>query len=329
MREAGFAGAALAFTGKRLLLAVPTVLGIALCTFILLQLAPGDAADVIAGEASLATPEYLAQLKARYGPDQPLWVQFGSYLWQLLQLDLGYSFRNDQTVLAVIGGRLPATLLLVATAMAIAFGAGLGLGIIAGRFTHRWADGLISAFALLASAAPVFWIGLMLIMLLSVQSGWLPSSGMESAGAGYTGLRRAADIAAHLVMPAFSLALFYAAVYTRLMRAAMLDAFNQRYVMIARAKGVSERRILRAHVRPNATPPAVAMLGLQVGAFLGGAVLIETVFAWPGVGRLSFEALARSDLNLLLGILFLSSLIVVVANLAADLAQAWLSPEAR
>ena len=319
-------GAALRFTGRRLLAAVPTVLGIAVCNFILLQLAPGDAADVIAGEAGSATPEYLAQLKARFGLDKPLWVQFGHYLWQLLQFDLGYSFRNNQTVLALIADRLPATLLLMVTAVAAAFGAGIALGVLAARFVNRWADGLISVFALLAYATPVFWVGLMLVVLLSVNLGWLPSSGMVSVGAGYTGLRRAADIGAHLVMPAVSLALFYTALYTRLMRASMLEVFNQDYVTTARAKGLPEGRILRRHVLRNAMIPMVTMLGLQVGTLLGGSVLVETVFSWPGLGRLGFEAVLQRDLNLLLGILLLCSLIVVVANIAVDLAYAWLDP---
>ena len=320
------AGVALRFIGKRLLLAVPTVLGIALCNFILLQLAPGDAADVIAGEAGSATPEYIAQLKARFGLDQPLWEQFGHYLWQLVQLDLGFSFRNNQSVLALIGDRLPATLLLMVIAVTIAFSSGIALGVLAARFVNRWADGLISVFALLAYATPVFWIGLMLVVLLSVQLEWLPSSGMETVGAGYTGLRRAADIAAHLVMPAVSLTLFYTALYTRLMRASMLEVFNQDYVTTARAKGLSEGRILRRHVLRNAMIPMVTMLGLQVGTLLGGSVLIETVFSWPGLGRLGFEAVLQRDLNLLLGILLLCSLIVVVANIAVDLAYAWLDP---
>lgn len=326
MTQAGSAGAALRFTGKRLLLAVPTVLGIAVCNFILLQLAPGDAADVIAGEAGASTPEYVAQLKARFGLDQPLWMQFGYYLWRLLQFDLGFSFRNNQTVLALIADRLPATLLLMVTAVAVAFSAGIALGVLAARFVNRWADGLISVLALLAYATPVFWVGLMLVVLLSVNLGWLPSSGMESVGTGYTGLRRAADIGAHLVMPAVSLALFYTALYTRLMRASMLEVFNQDYVTTARAKGLSEGRILRRHVLRNAMIPMITMLGLQVGTLLGGSVLIETVFSWPGLGRLGFEAVLQRDLNLLLGILLLCSLIVVVANIAVDLAYAWLDP---
>ena len=211
-------------------------------------------------------------------------------------------------------------------AVTIAFSSGIALGVLAARFVNRWADGLISVFALLAYATPVFWIGLMLVVLLSVQLEWLPSSGMETVGAGYTGLRRAADIAAHLVMPAVSLALFYTALYTRLMRASMLEVFNQDYVTTARAKGLSEGRILRRHVLRNAMIPMVTMLGLQVGTLLGGSVLIETVFSWPGLGRLGFEAVLQRDLNLLLGILLLCSLIVVVANIAVDLAYAWLDP---
>ena len=326
MTQAGSVGAALRFTGKRLLVAVPTVFGIAVCNFILLQLAPGDAADVLAGEAGSSTPEYAAQLRERFGLDQPLWMQFGHYLWRLLQFDLGFSFRNNQTVLALIADRLPATLLLMMTAVMVAFSAGIVLGVLAARFVNRWADGLISVFALLAYATPVFWVGLMLVVLLSVNLGWLPSSGMESIGTGYTGLRRAADIGVHLVMPAVSLALFYTALYTRLMRASMLEVFNQDYVTTARAKGLSEGRILRRHVLRNAMIPMVTMLGLQVGTLLGGSVLIETVFSWPGLGRLGFEAVLARDLNLLLGILLLCSLIVVVANIAVDLAYAWLDP---
>lgn len=312
--------------GHRLLRSLPVILGIALVNFVLLNLAPGDAADVMAGEAGSASPEYVAQLKAQFGLDQPLWLQFMYYLGRLAQLDLGFSFRHNESVLSLIADRLPATLLLMVTAIAIAFTVGCALGVLACRYVNRWADGLVSVLALLAYATPIFWTGLMLVVLFSVQLGWLPSSGMESVGAGLTGFERARDIAAHLVMPAVALSLFFVALYTRLMRASLLEVFNQDYVTTARAKGLSEGRIMRKHVLRNAMIPMVTMLGLQVGTLLGGSVLVETVFAWPGLGRLGFEAVLQRDLNMLLGILLLCSTLVVIVNILVDFAYAWLDP---
>lgn len=312
--------------GNRLLRSLPVILGIALINFALLNLAPGDAADVMAGEAGSASPEYVGQLKAQFGLDQPLWLQFLRYLGRLAQLDLGFSFRHNDSVLALIVDRLPATLLLMVAAIAVAFTAGCALGVLACRHVNRWADGLISVLALLAYATPIFWTGLMLVVLFSVQLGWLPSSGMESVGAGLTGFARAADIAAHLVMPAVALSLFFVALYTRLMRASLLEVFNQDYVTTARAKGLTEGRIMRKHILRNAMIPMVTMLGLQVGTLLGGSVLVETVFAWPGLGRLGFEAVLQRDLNMLLGILLLCSILVVIVNIVVDFAYAWLDP---
>ncbi len=312
--------------GSRLLKSVPVILGIALVNFILLNMAPGDAADVMAGEAGASTPEYVAQLKAQFGLDQPLWMQFLHYLGRLAQLDLGFSFRHNESVLRLILDRLPATLLLMVTAVGLAFAAGTALGVLASRHVNRWLDGLISIAALLAYATPIFWIGLMLVVLFSVQLGWLPSSGMESVGAGLSGIDRVRDIAAHLVMPAVALSLFFTALYTRLMRASMLEVFNQDYVTTARAKGLAEGTIVRRHVLRNAMIPMVTMLGLQVGTLLGGSVLVETVFAWPGLGRLGFEAVLQRDLNMLLGILLLCSVLVVIVNILVDFAYAWLDP---
>jgi peptide/nickel transport system permease protein len=316
----------LQFVAKRLLRSLPTILGIALFNFMLLQLAPGDAADVLAGEAGAATPEYLAQLKAQFGLDQPLWKQFSYYLWNLVQLDLGFSHRHNQPVLTLILERLPATLLLMLSALTLAVAAGILLGVVASRFVNRWPDAIISVLALLAYATPLFWIGMMMIVLFTVQLGWLPSSGIESVGAGYTGMRRMLDIAAHLIMPTVALGLFLTAFYTRLMRASMLEVYNQDYVTTARAKGLSEWRIVRKHVLRNALIPIVTILGLQVGTLLGGSVVVETVFAWPGLGRLGFDAVMQRDLNLLLGILLLCSVIVVITNILVDLAYAWLDP---
>ena len=314
---------------RRLLKALPLLLAVVVFNFILLKLAPGDAAEVLAGESGASTPEYLAELRARFGLDRPFHIQLGNYVWKLAQLDLGYSFRHNQSVLQLILGRLPATLLLMASGLLVAVTLGGWLGVMASRKVNSLRDNLISLFAMLAFATPVFWMGLMMIVLFSVHLGWLPSSGMESIGAGHQGLARVLDVARHMIMPVATLSLFYVAVYTRIMRASMLEVFNQDYVTTARAKGLSERRITFRHVLRNALLPVVTLVGVQIGGMLGGSVLVETVFSWPGLGRLAFEAVFQRDLNLLLGILLLCSFVVILANIAVDLAYSWLDPRIR
>lgn len=302
------------------------VLGIAIINFFLLRLAPGDAAQVMAGEAGSATPEYVAALRRQFGLDQPLYVQFLAYLKNVLTLNLGYSFRQGMPVSELIWQRLPATLLLMGAAIAFALGVGGTLGFIAARRAGKLTDTVISTLALLFYATPVFWIGVVLVVVFSVLLDWLPVGGMASIEAGYTGLAYAADVGWHLILPALTLGLFYLAIYTRLMRASMLEVYGQDFVRTARAKGVRPRRIAVRHVLRNALLPIVTTLGVQLGSILGGAILVETVFSWPGLGRLAFEALFQRDLNLLLGILFCSSIVVVLVNLAVDLAYTVLDP---
>jgi len=311
---------------RRFLRAIPIVLGIAIFNFLLLQLAPGDAVDVLVGEAGGATPEYVAELRTRFGLDQPVPVQLGRYLVNVATLDLGYSFRHNMPVASLILSRLPATLLLMAGAIGIAFTTGVLLGVTAARNVRRPLDAIVSVAALLAYATPVFWIGLMLILLFSVHLQWLPSGGMLTVGADLAGWDLLVDVVRHMVLPTVTLALFYLALYTRLMRASMLEVYGQDYVTTARAKGAGESRVAFHHVLRNALLPMVTMLGLQVGSLLGGSVLVETVFGWPGLGRLAFEAVFQRDHNLLLGILLLSSVLVVVANIVVDLLYARLDP---
>lgn len=316
----------IAFLLRRVVKAIPILLAIAICNFVLLKMAPGDAADVLAGEAGSATPEYLASLKAQFGLDQPTWLQLARYVGRLLTFDLGYSFRNQTGVATLILDRMPATLILMVGALALAFLFGALLGVLASRHVNGWIDNLISVVALLFYATPIFLIGLGMIVFFAVHLGWLPTGGFRTTGSTATGFAAARDIAAHLVMPLVTLSLFFLALYARLMRASMLEVFNQDYVTTARAKGLGETRITLKHVLRNALMPMVTMLGLQVGTLLGGSVLVETVFAWPGVGRLAFEAVLARDLNLLLGILLICSLIVIAANILVDLAYSWLDP---
>jgi len=317
------------FLARRLVQGGLIVLVILCLNFGLVQLAPGDAADVLAGEAGAATPQYMAQLREKFGLDQPRYVQLGNYLRRAATLDLGYSFRYGQPVSELIFSRLLPTLLLMGTVLLASVGFGILLGASAARHLNRWQDNLVSSLVVLAYATPVFWAGLMLIVVFSIKLGWFPTSGMEQVGAFYTGMRRALDIAHHLVLPAVTLTMFYLALYARLMRASVLEQASMDYVTTARAKGLTERQIARRHVLRNAVQPVVTMAGLQVGALLGGSVVVETVFGWPGLGLLAYESLFARDLNLLLGIFFVSACLVVVINMLVDIAYALIDPRVK
>jgi peptide/nickel transport system permease protein len=311
---------------RRIAQLVPVVLAIATMNFVLLQAAPGDAADIIAGQAGHATPEFVAELRRQFGLDRSVGEQYLAYVGKLLTLDLGHSFVYQRPVTELILGRLPATLLLMIPAIAIAVALGVVLGVLAARARGRALDNLVSASALVVYAMPAFWLGLMLIVLFSITFPVLPSGGMTDVRADRDGLAYAADVARHMVLPVLTTALFYVAIYTRLMRASMLEVLTLDFITTARAKGVPERRLAWRHAARNALLPVVTLAGVQLGHLLGGSVLIETVFGWPGLGRLVFDSLLQRDLNLLLGILFVSSVVVVLANLAADLTYGLLDP---
>ena len=312
--------------GRKLGVAMLYALVIAMINFLLLQLVPGDLADVIAGEAGAATPEYMESLRKRFGLDQPVVVQLWRYIVQLVQLDLGFSFRHNMPVSDLILERLGPTLLLMSVSLCLAIFVGVVLGVLSTRKVNGLLDSTIAVLALVAFATPLFWSGLMAIVLFSAKLGWLPSGGFETIGSNLTGAARAMDVARHMVMPVFALFLFFTAAYTRLMRASMLEVLNQDYVTTARAKGLSERTVVFKHALRNALLPIVTMIGLQMSALIGGSVLVETVFGWPGLGRLAFEAVFQRDLNVLLGILFVSSLVVLAANILVDLAYVLLDP---
>jgi peptide/nickel transport system permease protein len=305
---------------------VPVVLAIVVLNFLLLHLAPGDAAQVLAGEAASASPEYMAELRQRFGLDRPLALQLLLYVKNVLLLDLGFSFRHNMPVLTLILIRLWPTLLLMGVTLLLAVGFGIGLGLLAATRARGWRDTLVSLLALTAYATPLFWVGLMAIVIFSLKLGWLPISGMETVGAFHEGWARLVDIAWHLVLPATTLSLFYMALYTRLMRAAVLEQARLEYVTTARAKGLSEGRIIFSHVLRNAVLPVVTMAGVQAGSLLGGSIVVESVFAWPGLGLLAFQALFARDFNLLMGVFLLSACLVVVINLVVDLAYTVLDP---
>jgi peptide/nickel transport system permease protein len=306
--------------------AVPTVIGIVILNFFLLQLAPGDAADVMAGESGSATEETMVMLRQRFGLDLPLLDQLYAYLGNLAQGSLGFSPRYNMPVATLIGQRLPGTLLLMGLALSIALLLGIALGCIMALNAGRWPDRLISVASLIFYSVPGFWIGLMFIILFSVTLGWLPSGGAETIGAGLTGTAAILDRLRHMVLPATSLALFYVAIYARLTRAAVLEVASQDFVRTAAAKGLSPITVAVRHILRNALLPVTTLAGMHFGGILGGAVVVETVYSWPGLGRLAFEAVMRRDFTVLLGVLLLSSLLVIFINMVVDLLQAWLDP---
>lgn len=306
--------------------AVVVLILIACVNFLILKLAPGDLVDVLAGESGGSDPHYLHLLREQYGLDRPLYVQLFQYLSNLVQLDLGYSFRFNMPVRDLILMRLPATLLLMFSSLAIALLGGITFGVAAARAPRSLRDSLISTAALLAYSTPLFWAGLMLIILFSVKFGVLPSGGMATVDGPKDIVSIIVDVSRHLVLPSITLALFYMATYTRLMRASMLDIYNMDFVRTAKAKGLTPHQVAYRHVVPNSILPLISLFGVQLGSVLGGSVVVEVVFGWPGLGSLAFDALFQRDVNLLMGILFLSSVMVILVNLAIDLLYSWLDP---
>jgi peptide/nickel transport system permease protein len=314
------------YVGRRLIQAVLALAIIIVLNFLLLHLAPGDVADVLAGESGASNEEYVRRLRVRFGLDQPLHVQLLLYVRNILALDLGYSFRQGVPVLELILGRVPATLLLMTTALVLAVALGAALGVLAARRARTWRDSMIMTASLVFYASPLFWVGLMLIVLFSIKLGWFPTSGMESVAAFHTGMARVLDIAHHLVLPATTLSLFYIALYARITRAAMLEVLRLDYVTTARAKGLRENQVVYRHALRNSILPVVTMAGVQAANMLGGSVIVESVFGWPGLGQLAFTALFARDVNLLMGVFLFSSMLVVVINLMVDLVYALIDP---
>lgn len=305
---------------------VPTVLGIIVLCFILLHLVPGDAADAIAGQSGSATAETMRALRERFGLDQPFLAQLVAYLVGLARLDLGYSVRFGVPVSQLIAERLPATLLLMLSALGTALAAGIAAGTGMAIFAGRWPDRMLGLAVLFFYSTPGFWIGLMAIVLFSVKLGWLPSNGSMTVGTDLSGLPFLLDRARYLLLPSLALSSFFVAVYARLTRAALLEVQRQDFIRTARAKGVRPFLVQTRHALRNALLPVTTAAGVHLGNLLGGAVVTETVFGWPGMGRLALEAVTGRDFNVLLGVLLFSSLIVIAMNVAIDLLHAALDP---
>jgi len=313
-----------AFLLRRLVSGVLLLAVVTAATFLLISLAPGDTAEVLAGQSG-ADPEYLALIRERLQLDRPLPYQVGSYLRAAAQGDLGFSAIQGRPVRDAILARLPASALLAATALALAALIGVVLGTIAATRRGGAIDAAISLGSLLAYSMPVFWLGQLLVALFAVRLHWLPAGGMRSADEPGGAL----DVARHLILPGITFALLLAALIVRVTRTATADALGEEYVSTARAKGASETRVVTRHALPNALRPVVTVLTGYLGTVLTGAVLVETVFVWPGLGRLLYDSVLSRDTPMLAGLLLFSAALVVTANLVADVVYRILDPRTR
>ena len=314
---------------SRLAQGIGLVLAVVVLNFVLVHTAPGDPVETIAGACGGMSPELMAQLRTQYGLDRPLPVQLGVYLDKVLHGDLGYSYFFNLPVSKLILERLPATLLLVLGAVVVAFLLGTGLGVLSARRPNGPLSQFITVLSMVGFAAPVFWTGVMLVLLFALVVPILPVAGMRAVDSSGGGIGDVVDVLHHLVLPVTTLGLVYLAQYSRLARSSMLDVLGADFVRTARAKGLAERVVLYKHALRNALLPVVTVLGLQFGNVLSGAILVETVFNWPGLGRLAFESVLRRDYPTILGLLLLSSIVVVVMNQLTDLCYRLIDPRIR
>lgn len=311
---------------RRIAQGLITVLLLIAVNFLIVHASPGDVVDTLAGGAGSADPAVLKAMREHLGLDQPLYVQFMKHVGQLLRLDLGRSQFSGDRVISLLLERLPATLLLMAPALLISFLLGTTLGVIASLKPRSIVDFLVSGLVLIGYATPLFWLGLMLIVVFTIHLGWLPSVGMLTVGVAQNPGALALDLFHHAVLPVLTLSLFYLAAYARLTRATMIDVSDQKFVRAATAKGIPRSQVVFRHIFRNALLPVFTMAGLNISSMLGGALVVEVVFSWPGLGQLAFNAVLQRDNTLLLGLLFFSSIFVVCVNIIVDILYVKLDP---
>src|SRR5262245_19776109 len=312
----------------RLVELIPVFFVCLLLIFLIVHAAPGDPILYLYGE-QLSSGEELQRLRAQYGLDQPLPVRFAHYLGGLARGDLGRSISTGHPVSRTIVRHLFPTLLLVLSAMVVAVAGGILLGAVSARRPNGFLDSALSFVSLFGYSIPTFLLGLLLIMLLSIHMPLFPTFGMITLGRDYTGIRHVMDVLHHLTLPAVVVAMWYLATYARVTRASMIGVLREPYVASARAKGLSEWRVTFHHALSNAVLPLVTNVGLQLGSIVTGAIVTETLFAWPGIGYLSYTALLQRDYPMLVGIFVVSSICVLVANLLTDVAYAVCDPRIR
>lgn len=312
---------------RRLLQVIPAVGAILVVTFLAIHLAPGDPIAALAGEGGDAG--YYQFMREKFGLDRPILQQFLTYIANVAQGDLGNSYVQGRPVVDAIAQRLPATLLLMVTAVSLAGVGGVMLGALAARRPSGPFDVGVSTTALVGYAVPVFWLAQLAMLFIAYGTGWFPIQGMTDLRANYTGVHHVLDVAHHLVLPATVLAVSEVALVSRLTRTGVVQEMSTAYFTTARANGLSPSRVLFRHALPNAMLPVVTVMGTRLGYLVSGAILVETVFAWPGLGRLLLTATQTNDHPILLGLVLLVAFSVVAANLVTDLVTAAIDPRIR
>jgi peptide/nickel transport system permease protein len=310
---------------KRILQVPLVLLAVIVFNFTLIHLAPGDPILILVGESSVSA-EYVQMLRQHLGLDRSIPEQLLLYIWSVAQGDMGFSFYNKQPVIDVILSRIPATLLLMITQYIIATAVGVFLGVTAARKPHSLTSNLTSIISLVGYSIPVFWLGQILLLIFVIQLGLLPAGGMFSLRQELQGIDYILDVLRHLVLPVICLGAYHVALVTRLTRASMLETLQQDFITAAEAKGLDERVVVYKHALRNALLPVVTVAGMSFGFILSGAILTESVFAWPGLGRLTYEAIVTRDYPVLMGMLIMVSVMVMIANLITDILYALLDP---
>ncbi len=299
-----------AYLARRLIQSALILLGVSFITFFLLYVLPADPVRQIAGRS--ATAETVESIRRQLGLDQPFAVQYGRYLWGLVQGDLGRSYLQKTEVAALIASRLPATLLLMAAAIGAELVIGLSMGIAAALLRGRMVDQVLMMTSFVTVSAPQFVVSLLMLYVFAVKLGWFPIGGYGTA--------------AHLVLPALTLGILGSGWYSRMMRSSMIDVLRADFIRTARAKGLTRRRVILRHALPNAVLPIIAMIGIDIGIFMGGIVVVESVFGWPGIGQLAWQAIQRVDIPIIMGVTLVSACAIVLGNLLADLLAPLIDP---
>jgi peptide/nickel transport system permease protein len=298
---------------KRLLSTIPVLIGISLLLFFMLRMLPGDPAQVLAGQ--MASQEDIELIRHQLGLDRPIHVQYAFFFSRLARFDLGRSARTQNPVTEEIWARLPNTLLLAVVAITLACLFGIPAGIISAVRPYTWIDYVVTSIAIFGISMPVFWLGLMLVVVFSITLQWLPAGG--------TGTWK------HVILPSFTLAAFVVAFIARMTRSSMIEVLSQDYTTTARSKGLKEQVVIIKHALKNALIPIITVVGLQFGLLLGGAVLTETVFAWPGLGRLIVDSILGRDYPVIQGAILVFGLLYILVNLVVDLLYAYVDPRIR
>lgn len=314
---------------QRLLQAIPLLLVISLLTFGIIEIAPGDAAQMYIDPEKGTDPAYIEQVRISLGLDQPFYVRYVSWLGKTLGGDFGFSLRTRRPVAVEVGDRLPNTLLLGGSALLLAAVLAVPIGVISAVKRYTWVDYLLSVLALVGISIPIFWLALLFLQVFAFQLDWVPASGMRNVREQLTGAQGVLDVLHHMILPTVVLSFAQLASWSRYQRSSLIDILGQDYIRTARSKGLSERRVLMVHALKNSLLPMITIAGISVPSVVTGAYITETIFSWPGIGRLGVTAISGRDYPVIMAVTLLSALLIIGSNLLADVAYAWVDPRIR